>query len=70
MPSGCARRPFRTATGYSRASLQNRTALSPLCRSALAPYLVAQTPPRQTTKGKSKPGKKVTKGPVSLTPTQ
>ena len=50
--------------------VQNSTVLSPLCRNALAPYLVAQTPPRPTTKGKpkSKPGKKVTNGPVSLAP--
>jgi hypothetical protein len=48
--------------------IANHTALSPLCRHALEPYLVAQTPPRQTTKVKPKPGKKVTKGPVSLTP--
>lgn len=48
----------------------NSTALSPLCRHALEPYLATPTPPRSTTKGKPKPGKKVTNGPVSLTPTQ
>jgi hypothetical protein len=50
--------------------IQNSTALSPLCRHALTPYLAAATPPRKTSKGKSKPSKKVTRGPISLTPSR
>lgn len=46
--------------------VQNSAALSPLCRSALAPYLVTEA--RQTTKRKTKAGNKVTKKPVNLTP--
>jgi hypothetical protein len=46
----------------------NHTALSPLCRRALEPYVAAQTPSRPTTKSKSKAGKKVTNGPVNLSP--
>jgi hypothetical protein len=48
--------------------IANSTALSPLCRHALEPYLVTQAPPRPTTKGKAKVGKKVTKRPVNLAP--
>jgi hypothetical protein len=48
--------------------IANSNVLSPLCHRALEPYMVAQTPPRS--KGKSKPGKKTTNGPVNLTPTQ
>ena len=46
--------------------VQNHTALSPLCRKALAPYLVADTPSKGKAKAKSNDGKKATKGPVNL----
>jgi hypothetical protein len=50
--------------------VQNHTALSPLCRKALAPYIVADTPARSIgkakAKGKSNDGKKAAKGPVDL----
>jgi hypothetical protein len=43
--------------------VQNSTALSPLCRKALAPYLVTEAPRN----GKAKTtAKKATKGPVNL----
>jgi len=48
--------------------VQNSAALQPLCRNALAPYLVTEAPPKQTKKAKTKAGKKVTKKPVNLTP--
>jgi len=51
--------------------VQNSTALSPLCRKALAPYLVTENPPAakgKAAKGKGKAleGKKVTDRPVNL----
>ncbi len=47
----------------------NSSALSPLCRRALEPYIEARNPPKPS-KGKTKPAKKVSKGPVSLTPSR
>jgi hypothetical protein len=47
--------------------VQNASVLSPICRRALAPYIVAQTPTKQPTKGKTK-AKKNSRGPVDLTP--
>jgi hypothetical protein len=49
--------------------VQNNTALSPLCRKALAPYLVTENPPPAKgakANGKSQNGKKVTNRPVNL----
>jgi hypothetical protein len=48
--------------------IQNSAALQPLCRSALAPYMVAEPAPRPTSKRKTKAGKKVTKKPANLSP--
>jgi hypothetical protein len=48
--------------------VQNNTALSPLCRKALAPYLAADTSGKgkARAKGKSNDSKKAAKGPVDL----
>jgi hypothetical protein len=49
--------------------VQNASQLSPLCRNALAPYIVAESPSKQPAKGKAKTtGKKSSRGPVSLSP--
>src|SRR5215210_4484557 len=48
--------------------IQNSATLSSLCRRALAPYLVTETPRNGKAKAaaKSTEGKKATKGPVNL----
>lgn len=47
--------------------IQNASVLSPLCRRALSPYIVAESPAKQAPKAKTK-GKKNSRGPVSLSP--
>jgi hypothetical protein len=48
--------------------VQNSTALSPLCRKALSPYLAADTSGKGKAKAKGRPndGKKAAKGPIDL----
>jgi hypothetical protein len=50
--------------------VQNASQVSALCRNALAPYIVAESPSKQPAKGKAKAttGKKNSRGPVSLSP--